>query len=255
MPSAKKIKYYSSLRLKKYRTREKKFLAEGKRLVEELLESSLEVEAVFVTNDFSVKHSDFIEKARQLSREFYEISTKELKKLSETENPQGIVAVGISPLEYKIMPNGVVAALDDISEPGNLGTILRTCDWFGIENILLSPKTVEPFNPKVMRASMGAVFHLNIVQTDLTSELQKLKQEGFTIFATSLHGANVFEMKAFPEKSVLIFPNEAHGISETLSSVADEFLTIPKFGKIESLNVSAAAAIILSLIKKIHYSE
>lgn len=137
--------------------------------------------------------------------------------------------------------------IDNISDPGNLGTIIRTCDWFGVYNILITNESVEYLNPKVLRSSMGSVFHLNIYDEVFENDIINLKSEGYQIISSDIKGKNVFNFN--PEaKSVLVFSNESNGPSEMISELADKTISIPGKGRAESLNVSSAAAIIISTV-------
>ncbi len=252
MLSERKVKYYSSLKIKKYRQAEKKFTVEGLRLVDELLKSNYPLEIIIFTEKFQKKQKGFVQTVVNSGFACEIIKPKALRKICDTENPQGVAAIALYPSEEKINieKENVIVALDDVSEPGNAGTILRTCDWFGIKTVLLSKDSVDPFNPKVVRASMGAIFNLNIIQSDLADELIELKRKGFVIFATAMSGTNIFGFNTLPDKYVLIFSNEAHGISDKISVLANEFLMIPQFGKVESLNVASAAAIVLAELRR-----
>ncbi len=252
MISKNKLKYYTSLKVKKYRTAERKFIVEGLRIVKELIKSPYEIELILVTKNFLEREKGFVQTLEKDSTPLEIISEKEFKKLAETETPQGILAVALMPSEKEDteVKGNIVVALDDISEPGNLGTILRTCNWFGIKDVLLSPQTVELYNPKVLRASMGAVFYLNVKTLHLRPELLRLKEEGYAIIVADMKGKNVFDFTPVPQKAVLVFSNEARGVSEEIRKTANEILTIPKFGDVESLNVAAATAIIIAEFKK-----
>ncbi len=249
MLSAKKIKYYSSLKLKKYRKAEGKFIAEGKRLTEELLKSNYKIETVLCTSDFQKQNIEFLKNFKNIPCEI--ISAKALRKISTVENPQGIVAVANIPKKISNLPEGnLIVALDNISEPGNLGTILRTSEWFGVRTALVGEDCADVYNPKTLRASMGALFHLNLAVLPLAKELKKLKGEGWKIFATDMNGKNIYTLENIPSETVVVFSNEANGLSEQIRKIADEIITIPKYGKVESLNVGAAAAVIISEIGK-----
>lgn len=254
MISKNELKYYSSLLQKKFRTLESKFIAEGKKIVEEGINSNYECEIVFVTNDFNGKEQDFVDSIKGKVKRFEIIKSTEFSKLTETKSPQGIA--GVFSTSNKIqnelskINSPKIVCLENISDPGNLGTIIRTCDWFGFQNLILSKDSVELFNPKAVRSSMGSVFHLNIYENiDLIKGLSSFKKKGYKFLCADLNGDNVFNYD-FPDKYILFFCNEASGPSNELLSIIDNSITIPKLGKAESLNISAAAAIILSIISK-----
>ena len=239
------LKYYSSLLQKKTRKEEDTFIAEGKRLVEEGLKSDFKCEIVLYTNEFNSNYPEFIQSIQQPSEL---ITESEFRKVSATKNPQGIAAV----FKMKKSPalddkKPLVIALEDISDPGNLGTILRSCEWFGAKEILVSETCAEIYNPKTLRASMGAAFYLDIIEpANFYDELSHLKKEkAFKIITADMNGENLYQFN-FPDKSVIVFCGEANGPSDKLLSLSDEQITIPKFGSVESLNVANAASIILS---------
>jgi TrmH family RNA methyltransferase len=253
-----RLRYLQRLTQKKYREEEEKFLIEGPLLIQEALESDWEVSEILLTDEFLRKEaaSNIIKSAERKNVAIRKLSEKDLKKLSDTVTSQGIIGVverrRVTLNEFWRTSQGqsIVVALDDISDPGNVGTILRTCDWFNIQGMLLSKNAVELFSPKVVRASMGAIFHLPIIEgVDLPEVLQTAKQYGFKVIVTSLDRGKQLQSVTFPEKSIVILGNEAHGVSTAVLSEADELLTIPRFGKAESLNVAIACGVILSSIR------
>jgi len=250
MISQRDLKYYSSLLIKKFRNKEKKFIVEGLKIVEEGLASNFNCEVVFATPAFIESSSDLIEKIRHKARNIIQLKSNEFLKISDTRSPQGIAAVfnfSTPDLKFKNLKEKFILLIDNISDPGNLGTILRTCDWFGIDTVLISNESVEVLNPKVIRASMGSVFHLNIYENISIKDLTTLKEIGYQIICSDLRGKDIFNFSV-KNKSIITFSNESAGLSEAIKNIADDFITIPKKGKAESLNVSIAAAIILSKI-------
>ena len=252
MISKNELKNYASLLQKKFRKQENEFLAEGKRFVEEGLKSSYTCKAIFITQNFAQQNKFFVQQAKKRETRLEVISENDLAKLTDTKNPQGIVAV----FEKKffqlkdIYNSKTIVALENISDPGNLGTILRTCDWFGIKNIILSPGCAEIYNPKTLRSSMGSIFHLDFFdQINFNVELKKLQASGFEILCADLGGENIFDYKT-PEKTVITLANEANGPSEELNQICDTKITIPQIGQAESLNVATAGAIIIAEITK-----
>lgn len=245
------LKYYSSLLNKKDRNNEKKFLVEGKRLIEEGLKSSYDCELLLVTDHFIKAHPKFIENFNHKHLRVETLSENDFKKLSDTKSPQGIAAVFDKPQKDSATKiTGMIVALENISDPGNLGTIIRNCDWFGIKNILLSEESAEIYNPKVVRSSMGSLFHLNIVQSEFFfDDLLRLKSRGFKLYCADMSGSSIYEMK-YTTSSVFIFCNEAGGPSEGLLKIINAKITIPKYGNAESLNVANASAVILSEVMR-----
>lgn len=248
MISKNELKDYSSLLIKKYRQQEEKFIVEGLKTVEEGLNSSYKCDAVFVTPAFIDSFPDMINILKKKIERILEIKSIDFQKISDTKSPQGIAAVfnknhpkkNLTGLQDKY-----VVLIDNISDPGNLGTILRTCDWFGVYNVLILEQSVEYLNPKVIRASMGSIFHLNIYDEIFENDLKNLKNNGYQIICSDIKGKNIFSYKA-GKKTILTFSNESNGPSELVKSLADDFITIPGKGRAESLNVSSAAAIIIS---------
>ncbi len=238
------LKYYSGLLQKKNRKSEKKFLVEGKRLCEEGLKSSYKCESIFYTEEFEKTEISFLTSHKLVPTE--KLKAVEFSKISDTKNPQGIAACFNIPAIHNRFSSNIIVALEGISDPGNVGTILRTCDWFGIKEVILSGECAEIYNPKTLRASMGAIFYLNISTSEnFIDELKILKSKNYKIITSDMNGKNFGDF-SFPPKSIITFSNEANGPSEELQKISDEIITIPKFGNIESLNVASAAAVIIS---------
>jgi len=248
MISKNELKYFSSLLIKKFRQQEEKFIVEGLKTVEEGLNSSYKCEVVFVTPAFMDSFPDVIAILNKKSDRVLELKSVDFQKISDTKSPQGIAAVfnknypkkSINDLKDKL-----VVLIDNISDPGNLGTIIRTSDWFGVYNILITDQSVEDLNPKVIRATMGSLFHLNIYDEIYENDLANLKSNGYQIICADTKGKNIFSYKA-NKKTLITFSNESIGPSEMIKSLADDFITIPGKGRAESLNVSSAASIVIA---------
>ncbi len=242
------LKYYSSLLQKKFRQKEKKFIAEGLKIVEEGLASKFRCELIFITHNFADSDPEIITYLSKRKIRIELVKEEQFRKFTETESPQGIAAVFSfkenSQAEEKILNEKLVVYLDNISDPGNLGTIIRTADWFGVNLILLSTGCVELYNPKVIRSTMGSIFHPDIIEDFEIHRLKKLSAK-FKIILTDTFGDNLYEF-SFPEKIILVFSNEAKGPSPAIQEIADGRITIPKLGKAESLNVANAFAVVLS---------
>lgn len=248
MLSKNQIKYYSNLNQKKFRLIEQKFLVEGYKLILEALRSKIKCEVILTTSSFRDNNPSFF-KNKILSNVPIElISHNDLERISDTQSPQGLIGVFEMP-KHKVFDPGkeeLIVALESISDPGNMGTIIRNCDWFGINYVLTTIDCAENFNPKVIRSSAGSVFHLSITEYEnFYDELKLLKQNNFKIIVADIHGENIYNFSK-PEKAILVFSNETHGPSQELSELADYIVTIPRKGKAESLNVASASAIILS---------
>src|SRR5690606_23571732 len=209
-------------------------------------------EAVFMTNKFLSENDELIGfiKKRQIKLEV--IKTPEFERISDTRSPQGIAAVfeaKKNPFDLKKFTNADrVVYLDNISDPGNVGTIIRTCDWFGISHILLSTEIVEYLSPKVIRSSMGSIFHTSIFSNS-EKYLTELKKTAYKIICIDLSGTDIYKLK-MASRIVIALSGESSGPSEFIKQNADEKVTIPGKGKAESLNVASAAAIILSHITR-----
>lgn len=234
--SKNQLKLITSLSQKKYRQKHQLFIAEGIKVVQELLNSSLEIETLFCTEDYS---ANIPEDKTTI------ISEKDLKKISTLKTPNKVLGIFKIPAEEKLKNKGLIIALDAINDPGNLGTIIRLCDWFGVAQIICSKKTVDCYNQKVVQASMGSLTRISIIYTDLENYL---KDTNLSSFIADMDGENVYKTK-LPKEGILIMGNEANGVSETIKTLVSNKISIPRFGETketESLNVATATAILLS---------
>ena len=247
MLTKRELKYYSSLNKVKYRKIEQKFIVEGIKLVDEAINSIFDCEVIIATNSFAESHPDKLNKYKHTTI-VQTISDYDFAIIADTQTPQGILAIMEIPLQRYIdeTKDSTVVALENISDPGNVGTIIRTCDWFGIKDIIISSNSVDIYNPKVIRSTMGSLFHISIhISENIYGTLKALKQNGKSILCTNMNGENIYTA-AKNKSSVLVFSNEAKGPTERLLEIADSTITIPKFGDAESLNVATAAAVIIS---------
>lgn len=241
MLSKNQIKLITSLQQKKYRKQQQLFFAEGIKVIQELLNSNFELEHLFVTDAFFPEVS---------KSKISTITEAELKKISALTTPNNCLALFKIPNEQPISENGLIIALDDIRDPGNLGTILRLCDWFGIRQVVCSAETVDIYNPKVVQATMGSITRVNVVYTDLEQFIRKTK---LPVYGTFMDGENIYKSK-LPNEGVIVMGNEANGISSEIEKLTENRITIPRFGDLqqtESLNVATATAIILSEFKRL----
>jgi len=247
MLTKRELKYYSSLNKAKYRKLEQKFIVEGVKLVNEVIKSDFYCELIIASESFSKTHSDILNTYKHFTI-IQTITDNDFAWLADTQTPQGILAVVEIPLQRYIDETykGTIVALENVSDPGNVGTIIRTCDWFGIKEVIISSNSVDIYNPKVVRSTMGSLFHIHIhVSENIYGTLSALKQYGKKIICADMNGKNLYTFEK-NEASVLVFSNEAKGPTEKLIEIADTKITIPKFGNAESLNVATAAAIIIS---------
>jgi len=236
MVSKNQIKLITSLHQKKFRQANNLFIAEGVKVINELLNSNFELENVYATEALF---------SQIQQHKFTLISENDLKKISALTVPNNCLAVFKIPESKSVKEKGLIIALDYIRDPGNLGTILRLCDWFGIEQVICSEQTVDIYNPKVVQATMGSIARVNVTYLDLNSYLEKTK---LSVFGTFMDGENIYKTN-LPKEGIIVMGNEANGISSTIEQSTKNRLTIPRFGNLqqtESLNVATATAIILS---------
>ena len=240
MLSKNQIKLITSLQQKKYRFANQLFFAEGIKVIQELVESNFELVNLYTKLD------DFknVTNAKKTI-----IPESDLKKISALVSPNTCLAVFKIPAEKKIIETGLILALDSIRDPGNLGTILRLCDWFGIDQLICSKDAVDIYNPKVVQATMGSIARVNVNYIDLEIFISQTK---LPVFGTFMDGNNIYKTE-LPQEAIIIMGNEANGISPEIEKLIKNRLTIPRFGaiqKTESLNVTTAAAIVLNEFKR-----
>ena len=243
------IKYYVGLKNKKTRNEEGKFLIEGLHLIRECLASKFYykdyIESIIVRDDFNLSQIP------TKDIEVLYVSEKNFDKISDTVNPQGIIAVVRKPEysdDYTHSNLNLIVALENINDPGNLGTILRTCYWFNAGKILVSAGSVDLYNSKVLRASQGAVFHTNVrTEVDLYSELEKLSSDHEILLTDLSSKKSLSELNIDKNKKyVIVFGNEANGISDEIKEYKYDLIKIDNFTDCESLNLSVSAGIILN---------
>jgi TrmH family RNA methyltransferase len=241
MVSKNQIKLITSLQQKKYRKQHQLFLAEGVKVVQELIDANYELQDIFTTQD------DF---SRISSNKRHAVLPTDLKKISALSTPNTCLALFSIPKAVKIESTGLILALDSVRDPGNLGTIIRLCDWFGITTLVCSEETVDVYNPKVVQATMGSISRVNIVYVDLEKYLLDAK---LPIYGTFMDGKSIYKEK-LPKEGIIVMGNEANGISNSIENIVSERISIPRFGNLqltESLNVATATAIILNEFKRI----
>lgn len=235
MVSDKQIKIIKSLKLKKNRIKHNLFVAEGDKTILELITAGFNINSLYSID----------RQIEGVKNSVIQLSKPELNKISNLSNPKNSLGVFEIPKPKKINYNKLIIGLDNISDPGNLGTIIRLCDWFGIEDLICSFDTVDCYNPKVIQASMGSISRVNITYLDLQKTLEN---NSLKTYGTYMQGDSIFEIDEI-KNGVILFGNEANGINPNLSKVIDKRLSIPRFGKLkktESLNVANALSIVLS---------
>ncbi|WP_028374572.1 TrmH family RNA methyltransferase [Leeuwenhoekiella sp. MAR_2009_132] len=237
MVSKSQIKLITSLNQKKYRQQHGLFVVEGIKGIEEFLNSHFKLHSLFTTEGFF---------DGQANKEL--ISENELKKISFLKTPQKALAIFEIPQAIKTEIKGLQLVVDDLRDPGNLGTLIRLCDWFNIENLVCSNQTVDCYNPKVVQATMGSITRVNVVYTNLA---EYLKAVNLPVYGAFMNGVSVYEAD-LPEEAILILGNEANGISTEIADCVTQKISIPQFGTstTESLNVAIAGAILVSEFKR-----
>ena len=239
MLSKNEIKLIKSLKYKKQRYLNKMFVVEGKKSIYEFINSKFVLHKLFSIDisEFSVNN-------------VVRLSKSELEKISFLSNPNDHLAIFKIPNEKPVNKNNLLVGLESINDPGNLGTIIRTCEWFGVEDIVCSLDSVDCYNPKVVQSAMGSLSRVNITYLDLENFLNS---ESLNRFGTFINGESVYENKISTDNGIVVFGNEANGISSNLRSLIDFELTIPRFNNKsypESLNLSNSLGIILSELSR-----
>ena len=236
MLSKNQVKLIQKLHQKKYRNELNLFIVEGKKSINEFLQAGYTPQLLIATEAFTTNVPQHL---------ITPVSKDELRKVSTLQNPDEGLAIFQQPKHKGILQEGVIVALDNVQDPGNLGTIIRLCDWFGVETLLCNTQTVDCYNPKVVQASMGSLTRVAVHYLDLAAFLTTT---ALPVYTMDLEGENLYTA-TFPKDCILILGNEANGISAEVRALSNEVITIPRFSKhqrTESLNVAMAGAIILS---------
>ena len=242
MLSKNQVKLIQKLHHKKYRNELNLFIVEGKKSINEFLQAGYTPQLLIATEAFTTNVSQHL---------ITPVSKDELRKVSALQNPDEGLAVFEQPKHKGILQEGVIVALDNVQDPGNLGTIIRLCDWFGVETLLCNTQTVDCYNPKVVQASMGSLTRVAVHYLDLAAFLTTT---ALPVYTMDLEGENLYTA-TFPKDCILILGNEANGISSEVRALSNEVITIPRFSqhqRTESLNVAMAGAIILSEVMGHH---
>jgi len=251
MISKNTIKLIKSLALKKFRHKHGLFLVEGEKNVTEALESETAVKRLFATDDYIQNNRELIKNADNSE----EVTAGEIKKASLLKTPQNCLAICVLPDEEDLpkKPEDFSLYLDGVRDPGNLGTIIRTCDWFGIRQIFCSVDTVDIFNPKVIQATMGSFCRVKIFYANFEKVHEMAVNSGIEVFGTFMNGYNIYKSQ-LPGKALVVMGNEGSGIREEIENTIAQKISIPRFiessKKPESLNVAVTAAIICSEFKR-----
>lgn len=239
MLSKNTLKFIKSLHQKKFRKQENSFFVEGEKNVLELLASDFDVTHLLFTPKFGIEHAALFP---DFGGEAFEVTQKVLESVGffQTNDTALAVASIKANVPLEINPDELMLALDDVRDPGNLGTIIRIADWYGIQNIALSLESADFYNPKVLHSSMGSFTRVNVFYTDLNSFLPK---SNLQVYGAFMEGESIHEANLTPS-GIILMGNESNGISDGLLRLVTKKLTIPKFGQAESLNVAIATAVI-----------
>lgn len=240
MLSKAQIKYIQSLQHKKYRQKFGQFVAEGDKIVQELLQATRYVKAVYATREWLLDHRMLAEKATGV--DVLEVAPVELKQLSSLSTPnQALALVQIPAPEAPVLDGAVSLALETIQDPGNLGTIIRIADWFGVRQIICSPDCADAYNAKTIQATMGSFMRVPVIVHTIPELLERNRH--IPAYAATLHGDNIIKIKTIREGIILI-GNESRGLSEEVLKLSSHHITIPRIGQAESLNAAIATGII-----------
>ena len=245
MISKSQISFIKSLHQKKIRKEQGLFIVEGLKSIQEFINSEYLFDSVYCTENLMLKLDNLSRKIKPVI-----ISESELSRISTLSTPQAILAVVQIPkhteINIKKLDRSFFLALDGVQDPGNLGTIIRTADWFGLNTILCSMDTAEVYNPKVVQASMGSLSRVNIIYTDLGVLFSQIN---IPVYGALLDGKSIYETD-FGQAGIILLGNEGNGISKELAEKINYPITIPRFGKAESLNVAISASIFCSELRR-----
>ncbi|WP_461453128.1 TrmH family RNA methyltransferase [Mucilaginibacter sp.] len=248
MLSKSQISFLKSLQQKKFRIEHGAFIVEGYKSIVDFANSAYSIVTIYYTNAIDPKLLKLSGKIN-----FNEISLTDLEKISSLKSPQDIIALVKIPdwpvLNASSLKNKFAIVLDGIQDPGNIGTIIRTADWFGINHIICSADTVDVYNPKVVQATMGSLARVNIYYVELTHFLKDIK---LPIFGAALDGSNIYKTD-FGNEGLVVMGNEGNGLRPEIIDLVQHAVTIPRTGRAESLNVGIATAIFCSEIKRNSY--
>lgn len=240
------FKFVKKLKERRFRDKENLFILEGLRLIEEAIRANMDIEYIIISKDYEDKFNDLLLENNISSNKIITLSNNLFMQLASTENPQGIIAVIKKNDEKKDLSGDFFLICDKVQDPGNLGTIIRTAHAAGVDGIILTKGTVDIYNDKTIRSTMGSIFYVPIFYDDKDfTIIRNLKKDGFCLVATSLKESRNFFEEDLKGKIILAVGNEGNGISNEIFELADKKVKIPMPGGAESLNVSIATSIIL----------
>jgi TrmH family RNA methyltransferase len=252
MLSTNRIKFLRSLTAKKTRADEGLFTVEGVKPVAELLGSPIKIHSVYALNGWIMEYKTQLAAS---GAEVVTVTEKELERISQLATPNQVLALAYQPtvaLDINALGNKLVLALDDVSDPGNMGTIIRIADWFGIDTIICSPNTVELYNPKTVQATMGSLFRVNVFYTDLKPFVEEYKATYNNPVCAAVLGGEDLYTSPIKAPCLLLMGSESHGLSAELINASTRKITIPAAAgsKTESLNVGVSTAVIVSELRR-----
>lgn len=247
MLSKNTIKYINSLKISKFRHEHRAFIVEGTKSVSELLQSSTEVLALYATETWIAQNPE-------PTTALHVVTDSEMNRISSLNSPPGILAVAKIPdfqQQHYTSKGNFGLVLDGINDPGNLGTIIRSADWFGLRNIIISKDTVDPYHPKVVQSTMGSIFRIQFLETDLEEFLTNARSSGTKVFGAVMEGSNVYTTNLTNVSALLVIGSESHGIKKPLLKCIDTMITIPRIRlegnqSAESLNAAVAGSLLLA---------
>ncbi len=249
MLSKNTVKFIKSLHQKKYRTESGKFFVEGEKSVVEVLQSDFKVDLLLVTQGFASKHASLVQRS---GVEVLEVTPNQLEQVGQYQSNDATMAVVHMKSNEAFIPGKeeLILALDEVRDPGNLGTIIRIADWYGIRKLIFSPHTADFYNPKVIQSSMGSFTRVQFYYGELAEAFQNWK---LPVYGAFLEGASIHQLSV-TKPGVLLLGNESQGISKEVEKWVSSKVTIPSFGGAESLNVAIATAIFCDNFKRLVHS-
>ena len=253
MLSKNQIKLINALKIKKFREQYCLFVIEGTKAVAEILQSSYTIRSIYGKKTWFERNNYILSERKELQHNIFIISDTEMTKISSFTTPNEVLLIAEIPenkFNVQDLEDELVLMLDEVKDPGNLGTIIRVADWFGIKNIVCSTNSVDAFNPKVVQSTMGSITRVKVYYEELLAVLKTNKQKSeLPVFGALLNGENIYKAE-FQTKGIILLGNESKGISAELLPFITRKITIPSYGGAESLNVSIAAAIICSEFRR-----
>ncbi len=234
-------KYVNSLKQKKYRSEHKRFIAEGEKIASEIFPSALHIDKIFALPEWIVANELML---RQLNATLIEVNEQQMNRISSLTQPSPVlleIETPVYPIDETEVKSNINLVLESISDPGNMGTIIRIADWFGIPYIFCSEDCVDVYNPKVVQATMGSFARVKCFEMNLRELFKRFP--AMTVYGATLEGSNIYKTQ-LDDYGFIVIGNESSGISESLMPYINQKVTIPKFGQAQSLNAAVAAGIV-----------